>query len=167
MKGSLQDPAINGENVTMRVSMKNDNDTVTDTCNLTLYEGATLLHEWDNESLGPDMTKLFNHTVVEPHIGVHTFTAEAAILHEGEAKADQMSINVTVIDTPTLHIDGPSSAVAEQTVNFNASGSAHNDPNGNLTSYIWSLWVTGETAPRATKTGKFVHFGKKIKSLKR
>jgi hypothetical protein len=66
--------------------------------------------------------------------------------------------NFTVIGTPNLQISGPASASAGQTVSFSASSSVHNDPNGSFTTYTWTLWALGETAPRATKTGQSVDF---------
>ena len=156
--GSLYDPVIHGENVTVRVSMKNDNDTVTDTYNLSLYEGTTLLEEWENEELSPDTAKMFNHTVAGLDVGLHTITAEASILHGSDVRTDALLENFTVIGAPDLQISGTESTSAGQTVSFSASSSSPPYPDGSFTTYTWTLWAPGETAPRATKTGQTVDF---------
>ena len=156
--GSLYDPIIQGENATVRISMKNDNDTITDTFNLSLYEGTTLLQAWENEELDPETAKIYNHTIAGLDIGLHTITAQASILHGSDTKTDELPKNFTVIGTPSLQISGPTSASTGQTISFSASSSVHNDPNGNIKNYTWTLWAPGETGARATKTGQSVDF---------
>lgn len=155
--GELHDPAIQGEEVTLRVNMRNDG-LVKDTYNLSLYDGTTLLKRWENETLEPDAAKTLSHTLTGPATGIHTVKAEAAILHESEARTDEMSKNFRVVYTPTLQISGPSFAAGGQTVSYNASGSLHNDPNGQIQSYTWTLWGPGETLPRDTQTGVSANF---------
>jgi hypothetical protein len=156
--GSLSAPVIQGENMAVRIAMKNDNETITDTFNLSIYDGTTLLNEWENESLGPDSARILNYTVDGPSIGIHTITAEASILHGGEIKTDGLSKNITVVGTPNLEINGPSSATTGPSVSFSASESVHNDPNGNIVTYTWTLWAPGETQARSTQTGESVSF---------
>jgi hypothetical protein len=156
--GSLKHPVIQDEDMAVRLSLRNDNDTVTDTFNLTLYDGTTLLNVWENQSLGPGAAMTFNHTISAPSAGVHVITAEASILHAGEVKTDELQKNMTVVDTPTLEIDGPSSAVTGTTVSFSAADSVHNDPRGNIVEYRWTIWAPGETAARDSKTGVDVEF---------
>ena len=151
--GSLAQPVIAGENMRVTVTMKNDNDTSLDTFNLSLYDGPTLLTVWENEALAPDSTKTLNHTVEDPPMGVHTITADAAVLHDGTIIADTLQLNITVIAVPTLVIVGPSSAMAGTTVSYSAADSVHNDPNGTITDYTWSLWAPGETAPKEVRVG--------------
>jgi hypothetical protein len=43
-------------------------------------------------------------------------------------------------------------------VSFSASESTHGDPNGNFTTYTWTLWALGETQARDTKVGESVSF---------
>lgn len=155
--GELHDPAIQGEDVTIRVNMKND-DLVKDTYNLSLYDGTTLLKKWENETLEPDAAQTLSHTLTGPDTGIHTVKAEAAILHESEARTDEMLKNFRVIYPPTLQISGPSFAAGGQTVRYTASGSLHNDPNGQILSYAWTLWGPGDTLPRDTRTGVSVNF---------
>lgn len=157
VEGDLSDPVIRGENATVQVSMKNDG-LVTDTYNLTLLEEATLLNEWENEVLAPGASRTFNHTIIGPEVGVHTITAEAAILHGSEAKTDEVSMNFTVIDTPSLQIGGPSFAVGGQTVSYSASDSVHNNPNGQILNFTWTLWAPGEVLPRYINTGASFSF---------
>ena len=98
--GSLYEPVLHGENATVRIFMKNDNDTITDTFNLSLYEGVTLLKEWENEELVPDAVKIFNHTIEGLDVGLHTITAKASILHGSDIKTDELPKDLTVVDTP-------------------------------------------------------------------
>ena len=156
--GSLYEPVILGEDMTIRIAMKNDNETVADTFNLSIYDGTTLLNNWENEPLNPDSTRTLNYTVDEPGIGIHTITAEASILHGSGIRTDELSENITVIGTPSLEISGPSSAVTGTSVSFSASESTHGDPNGNFTTYTWTLWALGETQARDTKVGESVSF---------
>ena len=156
--GSLKHPVIQGENMTIRLPLRNDNDTVTDTFNLTLYDGTTLLKSWESQSLSPGAAITFNHTIDAPSAGIHVITAEASILHAGEVKTDELQKNMTVVATPTLEIDGPNSAVTGTKVSFSAADSGHNDPNGNIVEYRWTLWAPGETAARDSQTGVDVEF---------
>ena len=156
--GALLQPVLSDEDATVSISMKNDNETATDSLNLSLYSGTTLLAEWLNETLDPDSSKLFNHTIAGLGVGLHTITAKASILHDGNTLADEVSKNVTVIGVPELQISGPSSVQAGSTVSFSASGSVHNDPGGSFTTYTWTVWPLGQTAPSDTKTGQSVEF---------
>lgn len=155
--GDLFDPVIRGENATVQVSMKNDG-LVADTYNLTLLEEATLLNKWENEVLAPSASGTFSHTIVGADVGVHTITAEAAVLHGSKVKADEVSMNFTVIDTPLLQIGGPSFAVGGQTVSYSASDSVHRDSNGEISNYTWTLWPPADAYPRELKTGLGVSF---------
>jgi hypothetical protein len=156
--GSLLEPVLDDEDATVRISMKNDNDTATDSLNLSLYSGTTLLAEWLDETLGPDSSKMFNHTIAGLDMGLHTVTAEASILHDGNTITDARAKNITVIGVPDLQISGPSSVQAGQTVSFSASESVHTDPGGSFTSYTWTVWPTGQTAPSDTQVGQSVEF---------
>ena len=158
--GTLYDPVIQGEDVTVRVNMKNDG-LVLDTYNLSLYEGESLLQVWEDEQLDVDESKTFSFTIEGADTGIHTVKANATILHESNLKTDEISENFTVVDTPNIQIGGPSSTTGGQTVSFSASGSSHSDPNGQIVSYTWTFWAPGltqpfETEPRQTKTGESV-----------
>ncbi|MDH5704101.1 MAG: right-handed parallel beta-helix repeat-containing protein, partial [Aigarchaeota archaeon] len=156
--GSLLDPAVQGEDVVIRVAMRNANDTVTDTFNLTLYEGTTPLFEWQSEELAPGSAETYNYTIHGLGVGLHSVTAAASILHGSGLETDELSRSFTVVDTPTLQISGPSSAATGQTVAFSAEESVHNDPNGRLLNYTWTLWAPGEATARAAETGESVSF---------
>ena len=155
--GRFCDPAIQGEDVAFKITMKNDG-LITDTYNLSIYDETVLLTEWENQQLNPDETKTFTYTTGAPGLGVHTITAEATILHGIEVRTDAISRNFTVVGTPILQVSGPSSATGGQTVGFSALGSFHNDPNGEILNYTWTLWGPGETLPRNTKTGVNIAF---------
>jgi len=156
--GALLEPVLEDEDATVSISVKNDNDTATDSFNLSLYSGTTLLAEWLDETLGPDSSKLFNHTIAGLNVGLHSITAKASILHDGNTITDEVPKDITVIGIPDLQISGPSSVQAGQTVSFSAFGSVHNDPGGSFTTYTWTVWPIGQTAPSDTKDGQSVEF---------
>ena len=157
--GQIYDPAIDGEDVRIEINMTNDGQ-VTDTFNVSLYKGAELLQQWTDEELEPGASKGFNHTIaaVDAPLGVHTITVTAQILHESETSSDEWIQSFRVIDTPDLEISGPSTVGPLQKVSFSASGSSHNDPNGNITTYAWTLWKPGESLPTVRETGESVNF---------
>ena len=152
--GLLYHPVIEDEDVTVRIAMRNDNDTVTDTYDLTLFDGTTVLSTWEDETLDPEATRMYNYTAEGLGVGLHPLKAEATILHAGEIKTSEAARNVTVVKTPTLQINGPSSAETGQTISFSASGSVHNDPDGAIVTYTWTLWSTGDPVARDTQTGE-------------
>jgi len=151
------DPLILGENPTVQITVKNDNLTITDTYNLTLYYDNIPLENavWTNRNLSPNETETLNYTMATSSLerGVHTIKASAKILHGVELIIDEISKQFRVIDTPNLVIDGPTSASGGQTVTFDASQSAHNDPDGTILNYTWRVWAPGETLPKATYSG--------------
>jgi hypothetical protein len=158
VEGSLFNPVIHGEDVTVHISMRNDNDTITDTYNLSLYDGATVLKQWGNEELSPGTAKMFNYTIAGSDVGPHTIKAEASILHGSDVRTDEGSKNITVIAPPDLQISGPESALTGQTVSFSASSSTPPYPDGSFTTYTWTLWAPGDPSARDTKTGQSVDF---------
>jgi hypothetical protein len=151
------DPVIQGEDSTVKITMRNDGVT-TETYNLSVYDETVLLVQWVNEELDPDATKTFTHTIGGLDLGLHSIRAEATILHGIDVRTDVVSRNFTVVGTPVLQVSGPSSATGGQTVSFSASGSFHSDPNGEILSYRWTLWAPGETMPRNVRSGVEVAF---------
>ena len=69
-----------------------------------------------------------------------------------------MSEPFTVIETPDLVIDGPTSATAGDSISFSASRSTYNYSNGQLSNYTWTLTGPGEMAARITKREENVTF---------
>jgi hypothetical protein len=153
-------PVISGENAAIQVTMKNDNLTETDTYDLALFydESPILDATWENRTLGPGQNETLEYLIQDPEIGPHNVTARATIRHAGNIINDELAVQFSTIDTPTLTIDGPDSASAGQTITFTASGSTHEDPNGQITNYAWTLWRLGETAPLDEQPGETVEF---------
>jgi len=142
--GKLYHPIIIGENATVLIGVINDGD-VQDTYNLTLYNGTISLRTWENEALEPGESKTFNYTIKaeDLSIGLHTLTVNATIIHEGKLFIDAEFKEFRVIDTPTLSISEPPSVIKGDTVTLSASGSVHNDPDGEILNYTWSLIEPG------------------------
>ncbi len=143
--GKLYHPIIIGEDATVRVLVRNDGE-ASDTYNLTLYKGTVPLETWENEALEPSESKTFNYTIKaeDLSIGLHTLTAEAMIMHEGELFTDEVSKELRVIDTPILSTSEPPSVVhVGDTVTIDASESYHNDQDGEIWNYTWSLIEPG------------------------
>jgi hypothetical protein len=147
VQGTLYGPVISGENATVEVTMKNENDTVTDTYNLTLYSGTARLKDWVGRTLGPDENETLSYTITSPGLGTQTIKANATISH-GSMFTDEVSKNFTVIGTPALVIDGPDTASGGDTVTFNADTSSHTDTGSHIKNFRWTFWAPDETEPR-------------------
>ncbi|RLI44741.1 hypothetical protein DRO69_06715 [Candidatus Bathyarchaeota archaeon] len=142
--GKLYHPIIIGENATVLIGVINDGN-VQDTYNLTLYNGTISLRTWENEALEPGESKTFNYTIKAEDLdrGLHSITVNATIIHEGKLFIDAEFKEFRVIDTPTLSISEPPSVIKGDTVTLSASGSVHNDPDGEILNYTWSLIEPG------------------------
>jgi len=142
--GKLYHPIIIGENATVSIDVINDGN-VRDTYNLTLYNGTISLRTWENEALEPGESKTFNYTIKAEDLdrGLHSITVNATIIHEGKLFIDAEFKEFRVIDTPTLSISEPPSVIKGDTVTLSASGSVHNDPDGEILNYTWSLIEPG------------------------
>jgi len=156
---TFNDPIIQGEDTQIEVTVTNEGE-LTDQYNLTLFLDGTPLTAWADRSLLPEENEILSWSLsaLDMERGLHTLTAKASILHGGELLSDELSQLFRVIDTPTLVISGPSFAWQGEHVTFSASGSSHNDPEGEVWNYTWSLFRSGETAPREEATGENVTF---------
>ena len=145
-------PVISGEDAQVRIAMINDGNT-TDTCNITLYEGTTVLQTWENETLETGERKTFNHTIAAADLTLGNTTINVmvtSVVLESEGIIEEGSKQFTVIQTPMLTIAGPAAATAGDKVSFNATGSVHIDPDGEILSYTWTLMAPDETHSRIT-----------------
>jgi hypothetical protein len=149
---TFYDPVISGETTTIETTMVNDG-ALTDTYNLTLFDGTNEIAEWIDETLDAGENKSFTHEISNLGLGSHSFTAEAEILHGATTFSDEVSASITVVGIPSLVIQGPDTIKAGETLTFSASGSTHNDPNGQILWYKWSIWAPEETAPRESYNG--------------
>ena len=149
-------PAIVGEDVNVSVQIKNDGDAL-DTYNLTLYLDDEPLPNaaWKDKVLDAGVSEFFSYRLDSTDLGVGTYVLSMLldVLHEGEVVQDTSEKSLRVIDRPQLVINGPTSVTTGSTVTFDASGSSHLDPNGNILNYTWQLWGPGETAPRDSGEG--------------
>ncbi len=146
-------PIITGENALIRATIVNDGS-ITDTYNLTLYWGTTVIGSWLNQTLDPGERIHRNYTIDEAElsIGNHTTKADLSVSHGGFNLTDSLVKQFKVIGPPQLDIIGPNSASAGQTVEFSSSG-IHTDPNGHILNYTWTLWAPGETQFRVKIIG--------------
>lgn len=156
---TFNDPIIQGEDAQIEVTVTNEGE-LTDQYNLTLFLDGTPLTAWADGSLlsEENVTLRWSLSALDMERGLHTLTAKASILHGGELLSDELSQLFRVIDTPTLVISGPSFAWQGEHVIFSASGSSHNDPEGGVWNYTWSLFRSSETKPREVKDGENVTF---------
>jgi len=152
-------PVISGENTKVTTVMENYGN-ISDTYNLTIYKGTDSLETWNNETLESGENKTFSYTInaEDLNVGDHIITVNATILHGNETFTDELSEPFTVIGTPDLVIDGPTSATAGDSISFSASRSTYNYSNGQLSNYTWTLTGPGEMAARITKREENVTF---------
>jgi hypothetical protein len=146
VKDELLKPVIYGENTTAQVTILNDGD-IADIYNLTLYHNTIPLASWQDQVLSPHANDTLSFIIPNLNIGLHTFNACASISHGAEKLFDSLMETTKVILAPTLEVVGPGSAAPGETVSFNASESIHNDPEGHIIWYRWSIWKPGETHP--------------------
>jgi hypothetical protein len=153
----LWEPIILGENASVRVVVRNDNLTMTETYNLTFYYDGTPLEGgiWTDRVLNPGEAETLNCTIPASFLGrgVHLVNASIAVLHGSEVLTDELTKQFRVVGTPILGVEAPTVAIPGETVTFNASWSTHDDPDGTIQSYWWSLFAPGETLPRAQYQG--------------
>jgi len=143
-------PLILGENGTIKVNVRNDG-MVTETYNLTLYNGTVPLCDWENEMLNPGESMMYNHTLKAENLtrGLFTITANATITHGSELIHDSLSTQFRVVNTPLPQITlSPTEVAADEPVTLDASGSSHQDPDGSIKNYTWLLYEPGANQPR-------------------
>jgi len=153
-------PLILGEEGKIEINIKNDG-MFTDTYNLTLYNGTTPLHVWETESLEPGKNIVYNHTLEAEDLsrGLFSLSANATIMHGGQLLYDSLSKQMRVVNTPLPEITlSPASVVEGQTVTLDASQSTHQDLDGSITNYTWTLYEPGTPLPRQTLKGKTVTY---------
>ena len=153
-------PVITGENAFITPTIINDGN-LTDTYNLTIHWGPTLLNSWMNETLASGWQKNYHQTVngAELSIGNHTITVTISVLHNTSTYIEEMVEQFRVIGKPTLTILGPFLAEPGDTIYY-TTNSTHTDPEGEITGYTWALWGPSDPVPfpRATQTGENATF---------
>jgi len=151
-------PIISGESALLRATIINDGN-ITDTYNITLYWGTTLLDTWLNETLEAGERETFNYTIDESElsIGNHTITVDIAVLHGGFNFTDEIIKPFKVIGPPQLNIIGPDNATAGDSIEYTTTAN-HTDPNGEILFYTWTLGKLDEIGAKATIHGEIGAF---------
>ncbi|UCD96176.1 MAG: hypothetical protein JSV35_06690 [Candidatus Bathyarchaeota archaeon] len=157
----IKDPVITGEDAEIRVLVINDNFTMPDTHNITIYQDTTVLNSWNDVTLQPTENTSYSISIDKDDlsVGSETITVEltSTLLASG-GTSETAEKTLRVIDVPNLSIQGPSSVAAGETVSYKSEGSTHTDPNGDLLNLTWRLWGPGDVAPRSEDTGSEATF---------
>ena len=134
-------PVISGESAFINSTIINDGN-ITDTYNLTLHWGPTLLDSWLNETLGPGEQQIYNYTIksADLSLGNHSIFADVTSVQLSNRNlTDYVVKNFVVIEVPHLVINGPTSGITGDTLSFNSFNSSHGDPQGEIFNYTWTL----------------------------
>ena len=159
VNGEFNDPIILGEDIHIEATVVNEGEIINH-YNLSLIFDGNTLTAWTGRTLLPEESEILSWSIpaIDTERGLHTVTAKATILHGIELLQDELSISCQVIDTPKLAIDGPNFTRQGEYITFSASNSSHNDPDGEIWNYTWSLFRFGETVRREGATGENVTF---------
>jgi hypothetical protein len=153
-------PVISNESAFITSTIINDGN-ITDTYNLTLHWGPTLLYSYFNETIEPMEQKTYNHTInsIDLALGNHSVTADlTSVQLSAQNLTDHAVQNFVVVDVPYLAINGPTSGMTGDTLSFNAFNSTHSDPYGKILNYSWTLTYLPETLPRFVQYGETATF---------
>lgn len=145
----LYSPLILGEDATVRVLVTNDG-MITNTYDITLYDGPTLLATLKSESLAShkEVIHSFSLKAEDLERGLNSITAKADILYGNTTIVDSLTKDFTVVDTPLLRItSSPDRIRVNDTVTLSAAESVHQDERRLIVSYTWSLYEPRATAP--------------------
>lgn len=148
----LVNPVIHGEDCTVQIKVRNEGE-IANLVNLTLSNGTSILKTWMNESVEVGEQRNYTCTLEDFNIGNYVFTVKAHIVHNNTKFIDELSEIVKVIATPRLNIKGPSTSSPGETITFNASQSIHEDPEGEIKTYVWTLWKPQEVYPHMEYSG--------------
>jgi hypothetical protein len=148
----LVKPVIYGENCTAQIKVRNEGEIV-NLVNLTLSNGTDILKAWMNQYIEVDEQRNYTCTLMNLNIGIHAFTVKAHIVHNNTKFTDELNKIVKVIATPRLYVEGPSTSSPGETITFNAKQSVHEDPEGEIKTYVWTLWKPQEAYPHIEYSG--------------
>jgi len=133
---ALRHPVISGENSTITTAVKN-NGTYVDTIDVKLYINGSFKESW-NPTLNPGDVSSSLSWSGKLEAGYYNITVEAIAGDAVDVRQDFL----LVILTPELVIDySPETVFVNQTVTLDASGSSHNEPTANITSYTWKIYA--------------------------
>lgn len=154
----LYTPVILGEDAYVTFAVWNTG-TATDVYNLTLYEGATLLKTWMNESLASGDSETYNSTLKTEglELGLHTLTLKNSIMHKRTPILDSFTTSFILIQAPSLSVTSSTSDIYEnETVTLSAIEDVNQDPNTEVQNYTWLLYEPGTEAPNYEYEGERV-----------
>ncbi len=151
-------PIIVGENGSVKITVRNEGS-ITDYYNLTLYQtfpnGTTsIIDEWLNQEINTTQREQDFQVSIDSSLlerGVHSFVANASILHGTEVSYDSISKVVRVIsaDLELKYAPLPDTIYVGDKVTFDASGSNHSEPTGFFVLYTWEIREHSDAPPRA------------------
>lgn len=156
----VNDPIITGEDAEIRVLVRNDNFTASDTHNITIYRDSTVLGEVHNVTLQPTENITYSWLIddAEIEVGSEMITVNVTSIRlESMDAFETANKSLRVIDVPDLSIQGPSLIEAGEIAAF-SSDSTHTDPDGEIYNFTWTLWGPSDWAPRLAEYGEDVEF---------
>ena len=147
LAGKIVSPVIEGEVVTIKVEVRNDGNEKA-VYNMSLYvNNALVVTNQTSELLPGNVESLtWKQSLAAGH---YNMTVEAKISNVESNNTAWLD----VVKTPNLVITyTPETPKVNQEVTLNASGSIHQDPNGNITIWTWKIFAPGLDPSVATPT---------------
>ncbi len=144
----LHTPLILGEDAIVRVLAVNDG-TVPNSYNLVVYNDAIPQAIWVGENLSPGEMETYTCTLKAEDVrrGLHKVTAKATISFQDTTIVDSLTKDFAVITAPLLSVSLPNYIRENETVILNAEKSFHQDPNGQISNFRWSIYEPNGTVP--------------------
>jgi hypothetical protein len=159
---------ILGEDAAFEVVVANNGTVPEDIFSVILYSNGTVINQWNvNETFEPGFTRKFTYTWSEiDQIGDYNITVQATVGNDANLANNYRHQDLKVVDVPLLNITcTPEPAIVNETVTLDASGSVHRDPEGQIVSFVWTIYEPGVTppitpisVPNATLNGAVVTF---------
>lgn len=144
----LHTPLILGEDAIVRVLAVNDG-TVPNSYNLVVYNDDVPQAIWVGENLFPGEMETHTCTLKAEDVrrGLHKVTAKATISFQNTTIVDSLTKDFDVITTPLLSVSSPNYIRENETVILTAEKSFHQDPNGQISNFRWSIYEPNGTVP--------------------
>jgi PKD repeat protein len=149
-------PLIEGESATIQLQVKNMGTSL-DTANITLYVDNTAVEDFSLQLLWGEEIEVpsWEESIA---FGYHNLTV---VLAAGDFSI-QDTLWLRVVKPPQLVVDiAPSEPLVNQTITLDSSASLYEDPEGNITQWMWKLYAPGVSAegiPTATLDGETVTY---------
>jgi PKD repeat protein len=147
---SFNTPFILGENVTVRFQLQ-ALGTMDETFNITLLviarNGTELLppRRWNNELLEYGKERSYRFSTEDLPATYCNITLKVDLFQVDRNPEDNYrSVEVRVVKPPTIDIDYPANIYQDESTEFDASASIHQDPEGQITGHIWDVQAGSE-----------------------